>query len=148
MVSCLKVTIDASIAFQYSTEYHQILGSLQYLTFTRLDITFSINKVCLFKHLKHKTGQWSKEFHYIVGTTTYDICLSSTSDNFVKGFTGADWRFDPADHKSTSSYCISFEKILSHGHHQRNRHLYLELILELNIEALLMCYLCYFYHLL
>ena len=32
------------------TQYQQIVGALQYLTFTRLDICYVINKVCQFMH--------------------------------------------------------------------------------------------------
>jgi len=32
------------------TRYRQIVGALQYLTFTRPDICYAINKVCQFMH--------------------------------------------------------------------------------------------------
>jgi hypothetical protein len=30
----------------YTTHYHSIVGALQYLTLTRLDLSFAVNKVC------------------------------------------------------------------------------------------------------
>ena len=50
MISSLKLLADASTAFSDPTLYRQIVGALQYLTFTRPDITFSVNKVCQFMH--------------------------------------------------------------------------------------------------
>jgi hypothetical protein len=33
-----------------ATNYHNVVGALQYLTFTQPDISFSVNKVCQFLH--------------------------------------------------------------------------------------------------
>jgi hypothetical protein len=41
-----------------STKYHSIVGGLQYLTLTRLDLAFSVNKVCQFLH-SSTTIHWS-----------------------------------------------------------------------------------------
>jgi hypothetical protein len=33
-----------------ATNYHSVIGALHYLTLTRSDISFSVNKVCQFLH--------------------------------------------------------------------------------------------------
>jgi hypothetical protein len=40
-----------------ATNYHSVVGALQYLTLTRPDISFSINKVCQFLHAL-TTAHW------------------------------------------------------------------------------------------
>jgi hypothetical protein len=35
---------------QDATKYHSIVGALQYLTLTRPDLSFLVNKVCQFLH--------------------------------------------------------------------------------------------------
>ena len=50
MVTSLKLTADGSTAFHDPTLYRQIVGALQYLTFTHPDITYVVNKVSQYMH--------------------------------------------------------------------------------------------------
>lgn len=50
MVSSPKLTADGSTIFQDPTLFRQVVGALQYLTFTRPDITFVVNKVSQYMH--------------------------------------------------------------------------------------------------
>ena len=49
-ISTSKVTILSDPLFSDPTRFHQIMGALQYLTFTRPDIYFAVNRVCQFMH--------------------------------------------------------------------------------------------------
>jgi hypothetical protein len=49
-ISTSKATILPDPLFSDATRFHQIMGVLQYLTFTRSDICFAVNKVCQFMH--------------------------------------------------------------------------------------------------
>ena len=49
-ISTSKVTIMSDPLFSNPTQFHQIMGALQYLTFTRPDICFAVNRVCQFMH--------------------------------------------------------------------------------------------------
>lgn len=42
----------------YPSEYHSIVGALQYVTITRPDNSFAVNQVCQFMH-KPTTVHWS-----------------------------------------------------------------------------------------
>ncbi|KAM3003931.1 hypothetical protein FF2_034229 [Malus domestica] len=66
------------------TEFHSIVGALQYLLFTRLDIAFAINQV-------------STPNHGIV------YCPSSLQ---LTAYANADYAGDPNDRRSTGGYCI------------------------------------------
>ena len=45
-ISTSKVTILLDPLFSDPTQFPQIMGVLQYLTFTRPDICFAVNRVC------------------------------------------------------------------------------------------------------
>ena len=42
----LSVTDGTKLESEDATRYRSLVGALQYLTLTRLDISFSVNKVC------------------------------------------------------------------------------------------------------
>jgi histone deacetylase 1/2 len=46
----LSITDGDPLEQEDSTRYISIVGALQYLTLTRLDIAFSVNKICQFLH--------------------------------------------------------------------------------------------------
>jgi hypothetical protein len=48
--SRLSVHDGELLTSEESTEYHSLVGGLQYLTLTRLDISYAMNKVCQFLH--------------------------------------------------------------------------------------------------
>jgi len=50
MVSSLQLSQDGTTTVSDPKLYHSIVGALQYLTITRLELSFSINKVCMFMH--------------------------------------------------------------------------------------------------
>jgi uncharacterized protein YrrD len=49
-ISTSKVTIMSDPLFSNLTQFRQIVGTLQYLTFTRPEICFVVNRVCQFMH--------------------------------------------------------------------------------------------------
>jgi hypothetical protein len=52
LATSTKVSISASTLLdaEDSSKYRSIIGGLQYLTLTRLDISFAVNRVCQFLH--------------------------------------------------------------------------------------------------
>jgi hypothetical protein len=49
-ISTSKATILPDPLFSDAARFRQIVGTLQYLTFTRPNIYFAVNKVCQFIH--------------------------------------------------------------------------------------------------
>lgn len=54
----LSINKGTLLGQQDSTQYRSVVGALQYLTLTRPDISFSINKVCQFLHAP-TTTHWA-----------------------------------------------------------------------------------------
>ncbi|XP_043693147.1 uncharacterized mitochondrial protein AtMg00810-like [Telopea speciosissima] len=83
-------------------------STLQYLTLTRLDLAFSINKVCYFMY-SPMTDHWlgvKRILCYIKGTLYHGIQLTPAHSPLLNAFTTVDWAYFPDDRKSTSGFCI------------------------------------------
>jgi len=86
------------------------VGALQYLTFTRPDICFAVNKVCQFMHAP-TDSYWAavkRILRYLKGTTSYGFHITRGSSFALHGFTDADWAGSIDDRKSTGGYLIFF----------------------------------------
>ncbi|GJV88397.1 ribonuclease H-like domain-containing protein [Tanacetum coccineum] len=89
------------------TLYRSLAGSLQYLTFTRPDISYAVQQVCLYMHdprephfLSLKRILW-----YVRGTLDYRLQLFSSSTTDLVAYLDADWAGCPTTRRSTSGYC-------------------------------------------
>ncbi|KAL4017194.1 hypothetical protein IC575_024870 [Cucumis melo] len=85
--------------------YRRLVGSLQYLTFTRSDITFSVNRVSQFMH-KPTVIHFSvvKRFlRYLRGTPTLGIKFRKGSFS-LQTFCDYDWAGDTSDRCSTFGF--------------------------------------------
>ena len=105
-----KVTILPDPLFSDPTRFHQIVGALQYLTFTISNICFAVNRVCKFMHAPTDShwGAVKRILRYLRGTTTYGLHITRSSSFALHGFTDADWAGSTDDCKSTSDYLVFF----------------------------------------
>jgi len=90
------------------TRYRQIVGALQYLTFTRPDICYAVNKVCQFMHAP-TDDHWApvkRILRYLQATATYGLHITRDSLLTLHGFTDADWAGSIDDRKSTGGYLV------------------------------------------
>jgi hypothetical protein len=109
-----KAIILPNPLFSDATRFHQIMGVLQYLTFTRPNICFTVNKVCQFMHAP-TNSHWVVVKHilrYLKGTTTHDLHITRSSSFALLGFTDANWAGSIADKKSTGDYPVFFGQTL------------------------------------
>jgi histone deacetylase 1/2 len=91
-----------------STQYRSIVGALQYLTLTRPDISFSVNKVCQFLHAP-TTSHWSavkRILRYIRGTLKVGLTFRRSSSLLLSAFSDADWAGCPDYRKSTGGFAV------------------------------------------
>ena len=90
------------------SEYRSLAGALQYLTFTRPDISYAVQQVCLFMHdprTQHMNAL-KRIIRYIKGTITHGLHLSPSSVDKLTTYTDADWGGCPDTRRSTSGYCV------------------------------------------
>ncbi|WJX17055.1 hypothetical protein P8452_07010 [Trifolium repens] len=90
------------------SEYRSLAGALQYLTFTRPDISYAVQQVCLFMHdpkTQHMTAL-KRIIRYIKGTSTHGLHLYPSTVDKLTTYTDADWGGCPDTRRSTSGYCV------------------------------------------
>ena len=91
-----------------ATQYRSIVGALQYLTLTRPDIAFSVNKVCQFLHAP-TTVHWTAVkmiLRYVKLTASIGLKISKSSSTLVSAFSDADWAGCLDDRRSTGAFAV------------------------------------------
>ncbi|XP_068319721.1 uncharacterized mitochondrial protein AtMg00810-like [Pyrus communis] len=93
---------DDGIPYNNPTVYRSIIGVLQYLTFTRPDIAFSVHQVCQFLQslmVSHFTTV-KCILRYFKGTLLVGLFILG-GELSLKAFSDANWVGDPNDRRST-----------------------------------------------
>lgn len=89
------------------SEYRCLVGCLQYLTLSRLVITFVVNHMAQFMStpsVPHLVVV-KRILHYVKGTLDYGICLRPhTGITSISAFSDANWACCPDLRRSTTCY--------------------------------------------
>jgi hypothetical protein len=91
-----------------ATKYRSIVGAHQYLTLTRPDLAFVVNKVCQFLHAP-TDEHWAavkRILRYVKGCTKVGLKIVKNSLLLVSAFSDADWAGCLDDRKSTGGYAV------------------------------------------
>jgi len=122
MLSCKPVTTPLSVSEKLSsqegdllgsedsTQYRSIVGALQYLTLTRPDIAYSVNKVCQFLH-SPTTIHWTavkRILRYVKYTLDLGLRIERSSSLLISAFSDADWAGNVDDRRSTGGFAVFF----------------------------------------
>ncbi|KAF3663559.1 hypothetical protein FXO38_10576 [Capsicum annuum] len=94
-------------------EYRNVLGKLQYLFFTRPDITYSVNKLTQFKN-SPSVVHWTaikRILQYLKKTSQNGIHISPYYSTDLYAYTDADWAGDINDCRSISGYIIFLDRL-------------------------------------
>jgi histone deacetylase 1/2 len=94
-----------------NTQYRSIVEALQYLTLTRPDLAFSVNKICQFLHAP-TTEHWTaakRILRYVKDTLQLGITFTKSSSTFLSAFTDADWAGCLDDRRSAGGFAIFIE---------------------------------------
>jgi histone deacetylase 1/2 len=93
-----------------ATRYRSVVGGLQYLTLTRPDLSFAVNKVCQFLHAP-RDPHWTavkRILRFVKLTVLHGLMLRRTSDTLLSAFSDADWAGSPDDRRSTGGYALFY----------------------------------------
>ncbi|XP_019166511.1 PREDICTED: uncharacterized protein LOC109162246 [Ipomoea nil] len=94
--------------FYNPTQYRRLVGALQYLTITRPDLSYVVNRLCQFMHTP-TDEHWrllKRVLRYVKGTLNYGLRLSASSSSDIHAFSYSDWVGCLVDRKSTSGYAV------------------------------------------
>ncbi|GJZ94306.1 ribonuclease H-like domain-containing protein [Tanacetum coccineum] len=88
--------------------YCSLAGGLQYLTFSRPDISYAVQQVCLHMHDPPKPhfAALKRVLCYIRGTLDFGLQLYTSSTGSLVAYSDADWVGCPSTRHSTSGYCV------------------------------------------
>ncbi|KAJ0624424.1 putative RNA-directed DNA polymerase [Helianthus annuus] len=93
-----------------SSTYRSLAGALQYLTFTRPDISYAVQQICMHMHAP-RLDHWNamkRIICYLQGTNDFGLHLGPVPSLRLVAYTDADWAGCPDTGRSTSGYCVYF----------------------------------------
>nr|GEU34297.1 hypothetical protein [Tanacetum cinerariifolium] len=94
MLTSSSLSLDDSTAFSNLVKYRQVVGSLQYITLSRLDMAFAVNKVCQYIHAPTE-NHWSavkRILRYLHGTVEHGMLIRRSSSSTLQAFTNVLWK--------------------------------------------------------
>ncbi|GJW78576.1 ribonuclease H-like domain-containing protein [Tanacetum coccineum] len=96
------------VPVQDPTLYRSLAGGLQYLTFTRPDLSYAVQQVCLYMHDPREPhfAALKRILRYVRGTVDFGLQLYASATTSLVGYTDADWAGCPSTRRSTSGYCV------------------------------------------
>jgi histone deacetylase 1/2 len=104
----LKLRANSTTPYEDPSLYRSLAGALQYLTFTRPDISYAVQQICLFMHnpMDDHMQALRRILRYVKGTSQYGLHLYPSSTTSLISYTDADWGGCPDTRRSTSGYCV------------------------------------------
>ncbi|GKA23666.1 ribonuclease H-like domain-containing protein [Tanacetum coccineum] len=87
------------------TLYRSLAGGLQYLTFTRSDISYAVQHICLFMHDPREPylAALKRVLCYVRGTFDFGLQLYASLTGSLVAYTNVDWAGCPTTRRSTSA---------------------------------------------
>jgi histone deacetylase 1/2 len=98
------------------TEYKSVIGAMQYLSLTRPDISFAVNKLSQFMH-KPTAAHWTaakRLLRYLKHTIFHGIHIRRNITSKLITYYDVDWAGNCDDRRSTSAYiCFLSSNLIS-----------------------------------
>nr|GEW67584.1 ribonuclease H-like domain-containing protein [Tanacetum cinerariifolium] len=90
------------------TLYRSLTGGLQYLTFTRPDLSYAVQQICLYMHDPREPhfAALKRILQYVRGTVDFGLQLYVSATTSLVGYIDADWSSCPSTRRSTSGYYV------------------------------------------
>ncbi|KAL3617184.1 hypothetical protein CASFOL_038931 [Castilleja foliolosa] len=91
-----------------ATSFRKLVGSLQYLAFTRPDISYAINKLSQFMHNPRQTHMQAlkRVLRYLKGTIHHGLFLNRNASLTLSAFSDSDWGGVNDAGRSTTAYIL------------------------------------------
>ncbi|XP_057803015.1 secreted RxLR effector protein 161-like [Salvia miltiorrhiza] len=108
MTPATKLSKEGGVLFDDPTMYRSTVGALQYLTITRPDIAYSVNKLSQFLAAP-TTLHWTackRLLRYLKGTASLRLSFKPSATSQIIGYSDADWAGSVDDRRSTGGHCI------------------------------------------
>jgi len=108
MASNCRLTSTDGTPFKDISLYHSIVGSMQYLAFTRLDLAFVVHKVSKFMHNPLDTYWQAVKLilRYLKHSISTGLFITSNVNFTLQAFSDSDWAADRDDRRSVGAYYI------------------------------------------
>ncbi|GKB17928.1 ribonuclease H-like domain-containing protein [Tanacetum coccineum] len=96
------------VPVQDPTLYRSLVGGLQYLTFTRPDLSYAVQQICLYMHEPREPhfAALKRILRCVRGTVNFGLQLYVSATTSLVSFIDADWAGFPSTRMSTSGYCV------------------------------------------
>uniref|UniRef100_A0A251VD12 Putative ribonuclease H-like domain-containing protein n=1 Tax=Helianthus annuus TaxID=4232 RepID=A0A251VD12_HELAN len=103
-----KLSANSGTPMSDPTLYRSLAGALQYLTFTRPDIAYAVQQVCLFMHDPREPhfNYLKRILRFLKGTSTHALHIKPSKSLKLTAYSDADWGGCPDSRRSTSGYCV------------------------------------------
>ena len=103
-----KMSATTGAPVQDPSDFRSLAGALQYLTFTRPDIAYAVQQVCLHMHDPREThlAALKRILRYVRGTLHLGLVLRPCQQEDLVVYSDADWAGCPDTRKSTSGYAV------------------------------------------
>ena len=90
------------------TLYRSLAGALQYLTFTRPDIAYAVQQICLFMHDPRQPHFLALKciMRYLQGTLHHGLFIRLSHVDRLVSYSDADWVGCPLTRRSTFGFCV------------------------------------------
>lgn len=94
------------------TEYRTIIGSLQYLSLTRPDVAFTVNKLAQYMQRPTEVHMQAlrRLLRYLHGTTHMGLTIHKDSPLTIHAYSDSYWAHDKDDFISTTAYIVYLGK--------------------------------------
>jgi hypothetical protein len=105
-----KLLKDEGELFEDLGRYRRLVGKLNHLTITRLDISYAVSVISQFLEAP-RVLHWeavTRIIWYVKRQTGLGILYRPNGHLKIKGFTNADWADSPSDRRFTTRYCTFF----------------------------------------
>lgn len=108
VITPMASKLSSSTGSVDSTEYHSAIDGLQYLTLTRSDIAFTVNKLA--QHISSPIASHrdavKRLFHYLNGPLHHGLLLRSSPQPTITAYSDSNFAGDLSDSKSMTAYII------------------------------------------